>query len=495
MMKPPRPSSPRRLAFTSSILAAAALVLALPAPAGADPGDPQGSVQVLVKSRVPLTRDVADAIGGRATRVNYVWPQIDALAMTLNPGKLSELKSDPRVEFVELDQQGWALADPGADSYGAGAAAPLTVVPLPATGEPIATWNLDMADVLGTGYDGTGVTVAVIDSGLPQNWEEFLPAGSVDTRHAAGFTPEGWGSPVSGHQGILGVGGHYGLFPHGLAVSSVITGFPSQAGPIGGAAPGVTILPIRVLDQFNAGWFSSFAAAFLYVADLKADGALPGPVVINFSIQARFDSDLLASAIDYATSKGVVFVTIAGNFGPAPGSISFPGRRPQSITAGAVGWLREFCEPFCTGPWYFGNVAENDPTQIYVAPFSGREAFPLPAPTAIDVLAPGVFVFGEWLMGPGFSDGRRDNPEDIQNYIFGTSFAAPHVVGIVAQVLQKNPGLTQSQVEAILRASALPVPPSGDLTTPVQYVPGWGENATGSGLARGAAALAATPAP
>ena len=495
MKKPPCPSSPRRFPFAPSILAAAALALALPAAAGADPGQQQGSVQVLVRSRVPLTRDVAGAIGGRATRVNYVWPQIDALAMTVNRGKILELKSDPQVEFVEIDQQGWAPSDAGGDPSGAGAAAPLTAVPLPASGEPIATWNLDMADVLGTGYDGSGVTVAVVDSGLPQNWEEFLPPGSVDTRHAAGFTPEGWGDSRSALQGIRGVGGHYGLFPHGLAVSSVITGFPSQAGPIGGAAPGATVLPIRVLDQFNAGWFSSFAAAFLYVADLKADGALPGPVVINFSIQARFDSDILASAIDYATSKGIVFVTIAGNFGPDPGSISFPGRLPQSITAGAVGWLREFCEPFCRAPWYFGNVAENDATQIYVAPFSGREATPPPAPTAIDVLAPGVFVFGEWLTGPGFSDGRGGDAGDVENYIFGTSFAAPHVAGIVAQILEKNPGLAQSEVEAILRAGALPIPPSGDVTTPVQYVPGWGENATGGGLARGAASLAATPAP
>jgi subtilisin family serine protease len=489
MLKPRRTFHPRR-ALPLAVLIVASSVFP---GAGADKTEPQGNVPVLVKSRGPLTPETAAAIGSLGTRVTFVWPEIDAMAMTVNAARLHALAADPRVALVEPDRQGSA---PGIGGDGAGGAAPeLVAVPLPQAATPIIPWNLDMADVVGTGYDGSGVTVAVVDSGLPQNWQEFLPPGSVDTRHAAGFGAEGWGDFHSQVQAIRGVGGHIGLFPHGLAVSSLIAGFPSEAGPIGGAAPGATILPVRVLNQFNFGWFSWFAAGILHVGRLKAEGALPGPVVINFSIQAGSNSAILADAIDYATSQGVLFVTIAGNFGPDAGTVSFPGRRPQSITAGAVGWLREFCEPFCPGPWFFGNVPENDPTQIYVAGFSGRESDPPPGPSAIDVLAPGSFVFGEWLFGPGFSEGREIGFDAVDNFIFGTSFAAPHVAGIVAQMLEKNPGLTQAQAEGILRGSALPVPPSGDLSTPVQFIPGWGANATGAGLARGAAAVAATPAP
>ncbi len=490
-MKPRPISRLRRALVPAAILGLT--VLSSPGGARAERTDSQGNLHVLVKSRAPLTAEIAAAIGSHGVRVTYVWPQIDAMAMTVNPSRLEELAADPRVAFVETDQEGRA---PGLCTDGiAGMDAQPVSVALPAAGDPIATWNLDMADVLGTGFDGTGVTVAVVDSGLPQNWEEFLPAGSVDTEHAIGFGAEGWGDFHSTVNGIRGAGGHIGLFPHAVAVSSVITGFPSEAGTIGGAAPGVKILPVRVLNQFNAGWDTWFVAAILYVGQLKADGVLPGPVVINFSIQLRFDSPILADAIDYATSHGVIFVTIAGNFGPGPGSISFPGRRPQSITAGATGWRGEFCEPFCAGPWFFADVPENDASQVYVATFSGRESGPPPSPTAIDVLAPGSFVFGEWLIGPGFSEGHEVAFDPVDNFIFGTSFAAPHVVGIVAQMLQKNPGLDQAAVEAILRGSALPIPPSGALSTPVQFVPGWGANATGSGLARGAAALAATPAP
>ena len=76
------------------------------------------------------------------------------------------------------------------------------------------------------------VTVAVVDSRLPQNWPELLPVGSVDVEHAAGFGAEGWGDFHSQVNAIRGVGGHVGLFPHGLAVSSVIVAFPSDFGPV-----------------------------------------------------------------------------------------------------------------------------------------------------------------------------------------------------------------------------------------------------------------------
>ncbi|HZM70957.1 MAG TPA: S8 family serine peptidase [Candidatus Cryosericum sp.] len=472
------------------------LVLAL-APSGssrAANGGDGGTIPLLIQSRVQLTPDVIAAIGSHVVHVTYTWPEINAMAVTVNPSKFAELISNPLVGLVETDSQGQVPGDSA--EAASGVAAPTVVVPLPESSTTIQTWNQDMTDTQGSGFDGMGVTVAVVDSGLPQNWEEFLPPGvRVDTEHAVGFGAEGWGDFHSTVKAVRGTGGHIGLFPHGLAVSSVIVGFPSELGPIGGAAPGVTILPIRVINQFNFGWFSWFTAGIMHVGRLKAEGALSGPVVINFSIQAHNDSVILKSAIDYAISQGVLFVTIAGNFGPADGSIAFPGRLPESITAGAVGWTKEGClPPVCTTPWFFADVPENDPAQVYVATFSGREASPPPSPRAIDVLAPGSFVFGEWLFGPGFSEGREVAFDAVDNFIFGTSFAAPHVVGIVAQMLQKNPGLTQSQAEAILKSTALAIPASpAGLSTPFQFVYPWGANATGSGLARGTAAVAATP--
>jgi subtilisin family serine protease len=66
-----------------------------------------------------------------------------------------------------------------------------------------------------------------------------------------------------------------------------------------------------------------------------------------------------------------------------------------------------------------------------------------------------------------------------------------HVAGIVARMLEKNPLLTQSDVEAILKGTALPIPPSPGFGP----YPAWDERATGAGLAQGAEAVAATPLP
>ena len=441
-----------------------------------------GTVPVLIKTRVPLTPDVVDAIKKKTISVSYVWPEIQAMAAVVSPRKVSALESDPLVALVESDLEAGDVTDPPTTNLGT----PEDVT-IPFSGGGVVTWNQDMANTPGPSQTGQGVTVAVIDAGLPQNWEDFLPADCMDLEHAMGFGAEGWGDFHAPQHGIPGTGGHIGLFPHGVAVSSVIVGFPSEFGAIAGAAPNAKLIPIRVINQFNFCWFSWMTAGVMYAGNLKASGAVPGPMVINFSIQAQGSSQVLKDAIDYAIAQGVIFVTIAGNFNPFD-IVSFPGRLPESITTGAVGWTQEWAAPF---PWYFADVPEHDASQVYVAPFSGREPPSVPAGSMIDVLGPGSYVFGEWLFGNGFSEGRKVSADEVDNFIFGTSFAAPHVVGIVARMLEKNPYLTQSDVEGILKATALPIPPSPGFG----FYPAWDARATGAGLAQGAEAVAATPNP
>jgi subtilisin family serine protease len=74
--------------------------------------------------------------------------------------------------------------------------------------------------------------------------------------------------------------------------------------------------------------------------------------------------------------------------------------------------------------------------------------------------------------------------------------ASPHVAGIAALMLQKNPTLLQADVEDILETAALPMGEGCALLS----LPGgtseevcWGENATGEGLITAANALTLTP--
>jgi hypothetical protein len=100
-------SHPIRIVLWLAPTAVSGLVLFMaPGSAAAASGsNDTGAVALLVKSKSPLTTDVAAAIGAHAVHVSYVWPEIDAMAVTVNPAKIAELTSDPLVAMVEADQQ------------------------------------------------------------------------------------------------------------------------------------------------------------------------------------------------------------------------------------------------------------------------------------------------------------------------------------------------------------------------------------------------------
>lgn len=86
------------------------------------------------------------------------------------------------------------------------------------------------------------------------------------------------------------------------------------------------------------------------------------------------------------------------------------------------------------------------------------------------MLAPGSWVRGPFPGDPGYNhlpwwsngigDLRGNNTGNFY-YVGGTSMATPHVASVSALMLQKNPALNQVQVETLLKASALPMPPVG----------------------------------
>src|SRR4030095_5431114 len=85
--------------------------------------------------------------------------------------------------------------------------------------------------------------------------------------------------------------------------------------------------------------------------------------------------------------------------------------------------------------WILNDVAESDPSQHFIAPFSAWE---LPGQD-LDVLAPGFIVPVAGTFGGGI--GMVD-----YTFVLGTSIASPHVAGIAALMLQKNPVMTAAQI-------------------------------------------------
>ena len=119
-----------------------------------------------------------------------------------------------------------------------------------------------------------------------------------------------------------------------------------------------------------------------------------------------------------------------------------------------------------------------DPADYYLADFSSR---PQPGQD-LDVTGPGNFV-----VGPFETNGQT-------NWFFlnGTSMSSPHVVGFVALMKQKNPGITAVQAEAILESTAHFMGAGTNVVT-ASGTYTWPANATGAGWADARAALALVP--
>jgi subtilisin family serine protease len=325
-----------------------------------------------------------------------------------------------------------------------------------------------------------------------------------------------------------------------------------------GVAPKATIIPVKVLADYqtpalpnctdpgptpsqtvNFGTSAMVAAGIDYATDLAIAGHRP--MVINMSLGGDELEAIEKNAIDRAIANGVIVVAAAGNDGED--GVHFPGGYAPVISVGATGWTGEWLDTpaddatntppangfryrtfwlqdkpdgALTGPGMLhpdsGNVPDpQTASTVYVTDFSARD---ISADTELDVLAPGSWVRGPFPGAPGYahqpqqSKGLGDlfggNPGN-HFYVGGTSQATPHVTGLAALMLEKDPDLTQAQIETILKTTALPIAAgSRDVWDPFHVdadgnpVPSfvtfsWGANATGSGLVQADAAIAATP--
>jgi serine protease AprX len=292
------------------------------------------------------------------------------------------------------------------------------------------------------GYDGSGIGVAVIDSGIT-NWHDDLAS------------PGGGQRVVRFVDLVSGRHTAYDDYGHGTHVAGIVAGNGFDAsGARTGVAPGASLIVIKALDATGRGYISDVIAALDYVV---ANRTALNIRVVNLSVATgvyeSYESDPLTLAARRAVDAGVVVVAAAGNNGRNQdgvtqyGGIAAPGNAPWVLTVGASS--------------HMGTVVPADDT---IAAFSSR------GPTARDVLAkPDLVAPGVGI--ESLSDPESDFYRSKSRYLLpgtvstsylpylsltGTSMAAPVVTGTVALMLQANPWLTPNAVKAILQYTARP---------------------------------------
>src|SRR2546426_4193482 len=186
------------------------------------------------------------------------------------------------------------------------------------------------------GYTGSGIGIAVIDSGistfhddLTSTTSTLFPYGNQRVKKFVDF--------VNGR--VL----PYDDNGHGTHVAGIIAGngYDSR-GEKSGIAPKATIVSLKVLNAEGKGTISSIIAALNWVA---ANGAAYNIRVVNMSVGAgvyeSYWTDPLTLAAKAVTDKGITVVTAAGNLGKNAaghlqyGGITAPGNAPWVLTVGA----------------------------------------------------------------------------------------------------------------------------------------------------------------
>lgn len=283
-----------------------------------------GTLFINVLLNTKITPTILGNLGTHGT-VRGTLPSINALTMKISSDKLAVIKALPYV----------AAANPDAKRNGA----PVDTVAATDFSNGLNTWDLDAVNVTDRGagrtigYDGIGVYVAVLDTGLLKTWRQYFPQERIATQYGIAFGGGG------GEQGSISTPTNKWQIDqnsHGTHVTSTIIGYDLGGTAINGVAPKATIIPVKVLNQNGSGWSSVIAAGITYIADLKAGPLAGSPVIINMSLGGSVLDAIEKAAIDYAISKGVIIVASAGNSGNA--GMGYPGAYQPVVSVAASGW-------------------------------------------------------------------------------------------------------------------------------------------------------------
>lgn len=245
------------------------------------------------------------------------------------------------------------------------------------------------------GYTGKGVIVAVIDTGLDINHPYFAGkiwnnekeiAGNGIDDDANGYIDDVNGWNFSGLNNNV-----FDDNNHGTHVAGIINQVALDA----------KIMPIKSLNSSGFGGISFIAKGIVYAANNGAN-------VINLSLGGSLPTNILLSAIKYATSKGSVVVMAAGNSGSATPIYPAAYANQYGIAVGA------------------GNPS-----------WSSKSG-----PSILDyVTAPGSGIYSAL-------------PNNRWGSKSGTSMSAPIVAGIAALLKSANNSLTPSQIEDLITSTA-----------------------------------------
>src|SRR5579864_3603142 len=290
-------------------------------------------------------------------------------------------------------------------------------------------------------YIGTGIGVALIDSGVnshPDLYTGVLPVSRVVYNQSFVSGTSSTADQYGHGTHIAGLIAGDGLASTGLAFSQTFKGI----------APGANIINLRVLNANGGATDSQVIAAINQAISLKSKYNIR---VMNLSLgRAVYESyklDPLCKAVEKAWQNGIVVVVAAGNNGrylptSGYGTVTVPGNDPYVITVGA---MKPMGTPQRTddliasysskGPTVIDRVVKPD----LVAPGNLLVSTETPRTTLYTTETSNLVPYSSYMTG------GTSLPSAFYFTLSGTSMATGVVSGAVADLLQAHPGLTPDQ--------------------------------------------------
>ena len=303
-----------------------------------------------------------------------------------------------------------------------------SISPQTAISGPLISMDDFRADARFAGVDGSGYTIAVLDTGIDLDDPFFGPD----------LNNDGLSDRIVYQYDFADGDGNAGDYDgHGSNVASIAA---SSDGTYTGMAPGADIAALKVFSDDDSGHFGYVEQALQWVI---ANAEAYNIVSVNMSLGDLGNYDVpvqqygIADELATLAAMDVVVVSSSGNdfypFNSLQG-VSYPSADPNSLSVGAV-----YSADVGHGWEYLSGAIAYSTTPDQITPFSQRDD------ELSDIFAPGASIVGA---GAG--------TELVE--IHGTSQAAPHIAGIVAVVQElatREVGrkLTFDEIQALLEGT------------------------------------------
>jgi len=320
---------------------------------------------------------------------------------------VAQLKDNPNVEYAEPNYKYNTFVTPNDPRFNEQWA-------LCNTGQTGGTDDADI-DALEAWDIATGsedIIIAIVDTGIDYNHEDLaanmlanpeeIPDNGIDD------DGNGYIDDVYGYDFRNGDPDPFDGHGHGTHCAGIAGAVSNNDIGIAGVAWNCKIMAVKFLSSSGSGNTDNGAASIIYAVDNGAD-------VISNSWGGGGYSQTLKDAIDYAHSQGAVLIAAAGNNNTS--SIHYPAGYANMIAVAATNHNDERASFSNYGNW-------------------------------VDVAAPGRDIFATVPVSGNLGDASG------YRLLSGTSMACPHVSGLAALILSRNPKFINEEVRSILKMTS-----------------------------------------